>query len=51
MTGNEDFVVAFRMQCIKMEGPTKKGPVHLKSADGLETFSDSKRVVARWSEH
>ena len=32
-------------------GPKKKGPVHLKSTDGMETFSDSKRVVARWSEH
>ena len=32
-------------------GPKKKGPVHLKLTDGLETFSDSKRVVARWSEH
>ena len=51
MTGNEDFVVVFRMQYIRMEGPKKKGPVHLKSADGLETFSESKRVVARWSEH
>ena len=28
-------------------GPKKKGPVQLKSADGMETFSDSKRVVAR----
>ena len=26
------------------------GPVHLKSIDGMESFSDSKRVVARWSE-
>ena len=25
-------------------GPKKKGPVHLKSTDGMETFSDSKRV-------
>ena len=32
-------------------GPKKKGPVQLKLADGMETFSDSKRVVARWSEH
>ena len=32
-------------------GPKKKGPVHLKSTYGMETFSDSKRVVARWSEH
>ena len=32
-------------------GPKKKGPVHLKSTDGMETFSDSKRVVARWSEY
>ena len=31
-------------------GPKKKGPVHLKSTDGIETSSDSKRVVARWSE-
>ena len=34
-----------------MWGPKKKRPVHLKSTDGVETFSDSKRVVARWSEH
>ena len=32
-------------------GPKKKGHVHLKSTDGMETFSDSKRVVARRSEH
>ena len=32
-------------------GPKKKGPVQLKSTDGMETFSDSKRVVARWSEY
>ena len=34
-----------------MWGPKRKGPVHLKSTDGMETFSDSKRVVARWNEH
>ena len=34
-----------------MWGPKKKGPVQLKSIDGMETFSDSKRVVSRWSEH
>ena len=32
-------------------GPKKKGPVQLKSTDGMEAFSDSKRVVAGWSEH
>ena len=32
-------------------GPKKKAPVHLKSTDGMKTFSDSTRVVARWSEH
>ena len=32
-------------------GPKKKGHVHLKSTDGMETFSDSKRVLARWCEH
>ena len=32
-------------------GPKKEGPVHLKSTDGMETFSNSKRVVARWGEH
>ena len=32
-------------------GTKKKAPVHVKSTDGMETFSDSKRVVARWSEH
>ena len=32
-------------------GPKKKAPVQLKSTDGMETFSDNKRVVERWSEH
>ena len=32
-------------------GPKKKEPVHLKSTDGKETFSDSKRVMARWTKH
>ena len=32
-------------------GPKKKGPVQLKSTEGMETFSNSKRVAARWSEH
>ena len=32
--------------------PKKKGPVHLISTNGMDIiFSDSKRVVARWSEH
>ena len=35
----------------EVRGPTKKGHVHLKSTYGMDTFSDSKRVVARWSEH
>ena len=29
----------------------KKGPVHLNSTNEMQTFSDSMRVVARWSEH
>ena len=32
-------------------GTQQKGPVHLKSTDGMETFTDSKRIVARWREH
>jgi hypothetical protein len=32
-------------------GPQKKGPVHLKTSDGRETISDSKRVLSRWAEH
>ena len=32
-------------------GPQTKQPVHLKSSDGLETFTDSKSVMARWSEY
>ena len=32
-------------------GPRKKEPVHMKSTGGMETFSESKKVVARWSEH
>ena len=35
----------------EMWGPKKKDHVNLKSTDGIETLSDSKRVVARWSEH
>ena len=35
----------------EMWGAKKNGPVHLKSTDGMETISDSKTVVARWSEH
>ena len=31
--------------------PKKKALVRLKSTDGMETFSDSKRVVARLSEY
>ena len=34
-----------------MWGPKKNGHVQLKSTDRMKTFSDSKRVVARWSEH
>ena len=34
-----------------MWGSKKKGPVYRKSTDGMETFSDSKIVVVRWSEH
>ena len=30
-------------------GPQTKQPVHLKSSDGLEIFTDSKSVMARWS--
>ena len=32
-------------------GPKNNGPVQLKSTDGMETFSDRKRIVTRWSEH
>ena len=28
-------------------GPQTKQPVHLKSSDGLEIFTDSKSVIAR----
>ena len=35
----------------KVWGPKKMGPVHKKSTYGMDTFSDSKRVVARWSEY
>ena len=31
--------------------PKKKGPVHLISTYIMQTFSDSKRIVARWNEH
>ena len=32
-------------------GRQAKQPVHLKSSDGLETFTDSKSVMTRWSEY
>ena len=32
-------------------GPKKYGPFHLKSTNGMETFSNSKRVMVRWREH
>ena len=31
-------------------GPQTKQPVHLKSSDGLEIFTDSKSVMERWCE-
>ena len=33
-----------------MWGPHTKQPVHLNSYVGLETFTDSKSVMARWTE-
>ena len=32
-------------------GPQTKQPVHLESSDGLEIFTDSKSMMARWSEY
>ena len=32
-------------------GSQTKQPVHLKSSDGLEIFTYSKSVMARWSEY
>ena len=32
-------------------GTQEEGTCPLKSTDGMETFSDSKIVVARWSKH
>ncbi|KAK2162994.1 hypothetical protein NP493_1493g00012 [Ridgeia piscesae] len=32
-------------------GPKKKGPIHMKSTNGMETFSDSKRVVGKRNDH
>ena len=32
-------------------GPQTKQPVHLKSSDGLQIFTDSKSVMAKWSEY
>ena len=34
-----------------MWGPQTKQHVHLKSSAGLETFTYSKSVIARWSEY
>ena len=35
----------------EVRGPQTKQSVHLKSSDGLEIFTDSKNVMARWSEY
>ena len=35
----------------KVWGPQTKQPVHLKSSDGLEIFTDSKSVIARCSKY
>ena len=35
---------------MEVRGHKKKGPVHLKSTDGFETFSDKRRVLTRRSE-
>ena len=48
---DRNYMKGFYSGLKKVWGPKKKGPVHLKSTDGMETFSDSKRVEARWSEH
>ena len=44
-------VKGFYSRLKEVWGPKKKGHVHLKSTDGMETFSDGKRIVTRWSEH
>ena len=31
--------------------PRTKEPVHMKSSDGLEIFTESGSVMARWSEY
>ena len=41
----------FYSRLTEVSGPKKKGPLHQKSKEALETFSDTKGVVARWSEH
>ena len=32
-------------------GQQTKQPVHLKPSDGLESFTDSKSLMARWSDY
>ena len=48
---DRNYMKGFYDELKEVWGPMKKGSVHLKSADGVETFSDSKRVLARWSDH
>ena len=43
----KDFYSGLKEVC----GPQTKQPVHLKSSDGSELFTDSKSVMARWSEY
>ena len=47
---DRDNMTGFYNGLKEMWGPKKKGPVHLISTYRMETVSDSKRVVARWSE-
>ena len=49
-TADRNDIKGFYSGLKEVWGHKKKGPVHLKSSDGMETC-DSKRVVVRWNEH
>ena len=49
-TADRNDIKGFYSGLKEVWGPKKKGPVQLKSTDGMETFTDSKIVIARWGE-
>ena len=49
--GDINYMKGFYSGLKEVCGPKTKGHVHLNSTYVMVSFSDSKRVLARWSEH